>query len=256
MCPVLEAPYNLTSSKVTRHRSEAQVILARFLRVSVFIAGIWAALPLQAEERPAPELTIRMYNAFGVSSKDILAAQETAGRILQTAGVRANWRECWRDAGIARGGMRVCADTLHATEVIVRIVAGRPEHQNGRMGLGYSLVVAPSGAATLATVFGNRVSELAQRVHVEPTTLLGRAIAHEVGHLLLGIDDHTSDGLMRAHWSDVALHEGADRWRFSATEADHIRAEVLARNGPRADLLTASASISGNTDRLDDSPDE
>lgn len=232
------------------------MILVRFLRVSVFMAGVCAALPLRAQERPALELTIRLYNAFGMSSQDILAAQDTAGRILQTAGVHANWRECWRDAGIGRGGMRVCADTLHtlhSTEVIVRIVTGRSEQQNGRMGLGYSLIVAPTGAATLATVFGNRVSEHAQRVHVERATLLGRAIAHEVGHLLLGTDGHTPDGLMRAHWSDAALRESADRWRFSTTEADHVRAEVLSRSGPRADLLTASASISRNTGRLDDS---
>ena len=220
------------------------------------MAGVWAALPLQAEERPAPELTVRLYNAFGASSQDILAAQRTAGRILQAAGVRANWRECWRDPGMARAGMRVCAETLHSTEVIVRIVTGGSEARNGRMGLGYSLVVAPSGAATLATVFGDRVSEVARRVRVAPTTLLGRAIAHEVGHLLLGTDHHTSDGLMRAHWSDAALRDAADRWQFSTRQSDHIRAEVLLRSGPRAELLTASASIDVNTDGLDDSPDD
>ena len=34
--------------------------------------------------------------------------------------------------------------------------------------------------------------------------LLGRAMAHEIGHLLLGANSHSLNGIMRGHWS---VHE-------------------------------------------------
>jgi len=50
--------------------------------------------------------------------------------------------------------------------------------------------------------------------------LLGFAVAHEVGHLLLGTNTHAAAGLMRAVWSrsDIQRNHPAD-WLFTAADS-------------------------------------
>ncbi len=224
--------------------------LVRFAQASAIIGWVCAAMPLLAQAPSVADVTIRVYDSFGIASDDIQRSQDIAGAILQAAGVRVSWRECWRDAGAIRRDMRVCGDTLHPTEVIVRIVADRSDQPRHRISLGYSLVVVNSGDATLATVFGNRVGDLAQRAHFDRNTVLGRAMAHEVGHLLLGTGEHASDGLMRAHWSDAALHD-SNAWGFSPRRRVTSERNCGARaadSGPRR----REASLAGESVVLDD----
>ena len=113
--------------------------------------------------------------------------------ILQDAGLEAVWREC----------LEGCADALGPGEVLVRIVAA-PETIVAES-LGSALIDLQQRAGTLATVYADRINVLASRTGVNAATLLGRAIAHEIGHLLLGTARHSSAGLMRARWSDREL---------------------------------------------------
>ena len=54
--------------------------------------------------------------------------------------------------------------------------------------------------------------------------LLGRALAHEIGHLLLGTTPHASTGLMRALWSTATLkRDNADDWLFTPADAQSTR---------------------------------
>jgi hypothetical protein len=49
---------------------------------------------------------------------------------------------------------------------------------------------------------------------------LGRALAHEIGHALLGTSRHTGRGLMRAHFSPLELREPATPQRYSLDPVD------------------------------------
>jgi len=66
--------------------------------------------------------------------------------------------------------------------------------------MGDSVVDRGSQSGVLATVHADRVSWMASRAGIAPAVLLGLAIAHELGHLLLG-SSHTSDGIMRRNWT-------------------------------------------------------
>ena len=68
--------------------------------------------------------------------------------------------------------------------------------------LGYALVALEQGRGTLATIYLDRIRSIARRTGVDAGRLIGRAIAHEIGHLLLGTSRHSAAGLMRARWSD------------------------------------------------------
>jgi hypothetical protein len=211
----------------------------RAVHAGATLVCLLAVVPLRAEEPSVPALTIRLYDTFGLTGREIVAAQDVAGLILHAAGVDARWRECWRDADAARDDVRVCDGILRPDELIVRVVTDQSDRQGKEIALGYSLIVPQGEGATFATVFGNRVTEVAQRVRTDRTILLGRAIAHEVGHLLLGTGAHGIDGLMRGHWPDRTLRTHDD-WEFSRQEAGRIRAELLARSGRRPERLTAA----------------
>lgn len=217
--------------------------LVRVARVIAIVACAASVITAEAQTVSPPVVTIRVYDATGRTAEELTIAQHTAEAILEAAGVTVRWRECWRDHGGLRRGQQLCGDTLQPTEVVVRIVSGLPETQGGLMALGYSLVVGHAGVATLATVFGNRVTELARRVNLDFNTLMGRAMAHEVGHLLLGTSEHGTAGLMRAHWSDVALKDHERDWQFMPREAHRIRVELALRSGKHADLLAVNASM-------------
>ena len=89
-----------------------------------------------------------------------------------------------------------------------------------------------SGA--LATVYVDRVATLAGASAVDAPTLLGRAIAHEVGHLLLGTSAHARIGVMRAVWSpDMLRHDRPGDWLFTPHDALALRAAVHARGARR-----------------------
>src|SRR5262245_54359951 len=68
---------------------------------------------------------------------------------------------------------------------------------------------------------------------------LGRALAHEIGHYLLGTSRHTSRGLMRANFFPLELLEPATRWRYGLGKADR---DALRTCRPVAAAITGASS--------------
>ena len=71
---------------------------------------------------------------------------------------------------------------------------------------------------------------LAARADADSRVLLGSAIAHELGHLLLATTSHGPAGLMRALWSqeEVRRRYSSD-WTFAPAEIAAIRRRAEAR---------------------------
>jgi hypothetical protein len=96
--------------------------------------------------------------------------------------------------------------------------------------LGDALIDGTKGEGVLATIYADRVWWMAAQTGVAPQVLLGRAIAHELGHLLLATSAHGSVGLMRPIWSGSELRRSrASDWSFGAGEIAAINARVRAR---------------------------
>jgi hypothetical protein len=162
----------------------------------------------------ALSLAVRVYDNTGVPPANRAAALEAAHALLKDAGIAVTWRE---------------DDNIPApSEVIVRIVAAPAEAVADS--LGFSLIDAERRAGTLATVYADRVARLAALSGVDPGTLLGRAMAHEIGHLLLGTTRHADRGLMRGVWTTVELHrDQAWDWSLSREDAAGMRRGLVAR---------------------------
>jgi hypothetical protein len=73
------------------------------------------------------------------------------------------------------------------------------------------------GGAYAADGFYEGVALLEERKGAEVSALLGAAIAHELGHLLLGKDSHAAAGLMRLVWTAGEL-AAASKGRLTFTE--------------------------------------
>jgi hypothetical protein len=168
-------------------------------------------------------LTVRLYNTSGIPSDQLTAARDAADAILRDTGINVTFRLCGQRAG----GTDSCDEPLKRSEVVVRIIDAPvfnvTLHPDA---YGVTYIVKGINRGWLATVFSDRVRAAAERVGVDAGIVLGRVMAHEVGHLLLGIDYHGSDGVMRAEWPDDTLHHAADDWRFSMVEAAQMQRVV------------------------------
>jgi hypothetical protein len=164
----------------------------------------------------ALSLVVRIYDGYGVPDAELAAARAAVERILKSADVAVTWAQC------------PCNNAVGAAELVIRISSASPAGEPAS--LGFSYVDVDRKAGTLATVFADRVRALANGAGVNAGELLGRAMAHEVGHLLLGTRDHDRDGLMRGQWTaiEVARNRPWD-WTLPRAERTTMRQAIARR---------------------------
>ena len=93
--------------------------------------------------------------------------------------------------------------------------------------LGFALLADDGAPASVAFVFYHRVESLAVELRGARDVLLGYALAHEVGHLLMGSNSHSPTGIMRARWTEKELRlASAGCVSFFPQQAAKMRAEV------------------------------
>ena len=177
--------------------------------MSLMLAAVLAArLPL----------VVQTYDTAGLPSAVLEQAQERAGATLAAVGIRPIWRPCHAT---------ICVPKPKARELDIRIV--KAMGTTNRASLGFAFVDLEQRAGTLATVYVDRVDTLARDAGVDRGDLLGRAIAHEIGHLILGTNQHAPHGLMRATWkSDELRRDMPLDWMFSGREGAEMRANLAA----------------------------
>ena len=191
-------------------------------------------------------LIVRTYNPYGVPLEDLRTARVSVDAIFNEAGIDVRWKDCWRRADAASAPTE-CLGPLVENEVILRLLAIRTP-DNNVMSLGYAVVNLQKRTPYLATVFVNLVAHVTRSTTIEFRALLGYAIAHEIGHLLLNTNRHAHQGLMRALWSrqELGQNDPAD-WVFRQDEAAIIREAATARDCwtvRRSDSRHATARLS------------
>jgi hypothetical protein len=79
-----------------------------------------------------------------------------------------------------------------------------------------------------AVILYDRVYDLAAYKRIEVAPILGVAMAHEIGHLLLQSGEHSSEGIMRRNWSSTDFQSAAQSGlHFTAEQSRRMRDEVL-----------------------------
>jgi hypothetical protein len=189
------------------------------------IHGVLVTSLAGAAEDSRPTLVVRTYEVAPVAASSWSAAVRTAGALLARARIRVEWVHCssWR-AGEPDSGPPRCAMSYGRNEVVLRVVVPPTSDPLRPMVLGDSMLDGTSHSGMLATVYLDRVEWLAREAHVSTDVVLARAMAHELGHLLLGTSTHSARGLMRPVWTpeEVARNEPRD-WQIPADDGARMR---------------------------------
>lgn len=174
-------------------------------------------------------LNIHLYNLAAISSETLDQAIQDAAQVLATAGIDA---VCWNVMAEAPE-----AHTLHTSPpptwrknrqaesrgYLVVVIAPRVPADYLPGALGYALPDAEIGVS--AMVFYDRIERFKGSGEIDLPTLLGHAMAHEIGHVLLGTIEHSPAGIMKARWSQADFQAAGLRFMtFTALQREEILA--------------------------------
>ena len=212
--------------------------------VLVFAGGLLVPPITESASTPLPvHVAARLYNTAQVDAIVKDAALRAATGVLLAAGIDLRWKNCdIAEACVrapARGELvvrlvRTPSQTAARTNQIVPATTPTPRGERGSgrrndtpLVLGEAFIDTRARTGTLATVFVDRVELIAALSETDAAVLLGRSIAHEIGHLLLGTTAHSVRGLMRAQWTvaDVRRHASGD-WALTTEDAAAIRSRL------------------------------
>ncbi len=198
--------------------------------MTMMLAGapVWAS---QDESPARVPMTVLIYDGFGVAADDIMAARAEADAIFREAGIAPDWFHCGLGEGQRHGPSDRCKSGVGSDVIIVRLRRSSRLGESYRLALGEAQIDTQAHMGSIATVFADRVARTSDRAGANARGVMGRVIAHEIGHLLIGTNHHPTNGLMRAVWTDVELRRPIGlEWHFSETESRCMRAEIARRS--------------------------
>lgn len=171
----------------------------------------------------SPILTIQVSNVAEVDSLTLIRAERTATGIFKKTGVESRWIE-----PAAGGAFPLSHIQLKILPSVMSIRSGLPDNfRDSALGL------APGSGPDRQSVyvFYDRVEAVAMEhaadSRVNTAQILGHAIAHEIGHVLLNVETHSAAGIMRGDWSLSDLQNVSYGYLlFTTRQAKVIREEA------------------------------
>jgi hypothetical protein len=167
-------------------------------------------------------LSIHLYNQAQAPSGVLRLATEEAARLLRSAGIRTSWEQPSAEAPEDHGTNMTSAELWQRDDrpyLVVRLIRAPPPATLPGA-LGYALPFASTGAHV--SIFYDRLKTLSAAPTAPTYVILGHAIAHEIGHVLLRSSAHSAGGLMQAQWN-------AATWRLAAAGLLAFRHEEAKR---------------------------
>lgn len=181
-----------------------KVSIARILSVvlvawvSIDVVASLSARSHSGENQPA--IRVGVYNDAHVDRLELHDAEHQAGALFAEAGVKITWLDYSHKQRSFH-----CQPERSSADFLLRIASafGTIAQNSGSDALGQSMI-PPAGYGYVpcgqASVFYDRVMAFASVRAPDSPEILGDALAHELGHLLLGAR-HSSDGIMKALWT-------------------------------------------------------
>jgi hypothetical protein len=194
---------------------------------NILVGGLvlMAVLPALANEPTVndgtPQVTVRVLDYADVPLTTLRGAQREAGRILSRAGVKAVWPECFLVDTPA-----TCHQRPGTNELTVRILR-RPKGKKvafDPLSGGVAIRIGENTGSGFITLYYNRTEEIAEEFRMKRGLVLGHALAHEIGHLLLPSGAHSSWGIMQWKLSEKEWQRAAKgSLIFTRKQAGQIR---------------------------------
>ncbi len=176
------------------------------------------------------KISVRVYDYAGSPADMVRLAESETERIYAKAGVYLEWHECPVTA-VAESADPTCAAPLTPSDLILRIVKR------------VNLVRIHASAENIGFTMGNMSTVQMEPLQKSEGTrvcfsyqMLGRAMAHEFGHALLG-PGHSSQGIMRACWGEEQLEfTGVNDMVFTPDQEKALRYAVKARHAGKPEV--------------------
>jgi hypothetical protein len=211
------------------------------LAAIVTFAGFASLSPMSAAEASSA-INVRVYDYAKVERRVLLEAEKEATRILDQAGITTMWLDCPLDPAEFEEHP-VCQQPLSPADIVLRFVPSSMEKglpfDHTKVGFAFLTKEGPRGS--LAGVFYQRIFALARGDESALGVGLGRAAAHEIGHLLLRSEGHSPWGIMRANWSGKDFRDGTKILSFTPEQAVKMRGEVASRQRQARTAIAARA---------------
>lgn len=200
----------------------------------------------QSEPHSGLRITVLVYNYAHLDSTLLTRAQEVATGIFKQAGIDMAWVVC----PVFRADLKnypACNQKVQTTDFALRLLPASmtqklPDSDDEALGFAQPCAFDQSGC--VVNVFYSSIEALASEMNAQDTRILAHAMAHEIGHLLLGPNAHSSRGLMRGMWSrdDLRLM-GWSYLLFTRGQSDRLRANVARRTKLEFSEPSRSASM-------------
>lgn len=194
-------------------------------------------------------LLIRVYGQAEVPAIAFHSATMETARLFRPAGIRIRWEHVSRESPQDKGTDMTAAAFRQPNDrpyLVIRLMRRIPANLLPGA-LGYSLPFAHRGAHVL--IFCDRVEALTEGLDTAAYVVLGYAMAHELGHVLLGSVEHTSGGLMQGCWTPATWRltsqglVGFDRAEIKRMRAGLPKFQVVERVPPHELVLRSFALL-------------
>jgi hypothetical protein len=181
-------------------------------------------------------ITVRVVDYVNLPVADLLELEANTRRILGHAGVPVEFIDCL--TGGVSSDAEACHSLMGPNDVVLRIL--QPKLAVEREELGCAIVTSDAGG--YITLFVNPAQKRGKVWNLTNGTLLGHAAAHEIGHLLLGPNSHSSTGIMRPTWGTADQEWMVKGFlRFDASQARRMQLALLARSNRRVTIENMDA---------------
>jgi hypothetical protein len=198
----------------------------------LFLALAGNAYTLTAQ---ASAVQVKVYDYADLKPASLRSVVALTQQILAGAGLSVQIELC-------RGSLAVSCDGQGGLirNLVVRVVAGASKTNDSvlRAPLGQSMADHQGG--TYASIFMERIQDAAAEADVPRDTVLAYAMAHEVGHLLLGDNAHTPRGVMKGNW-DRKDYEAMNQRQFRFIDGQAH--QLASRFGVSPSPSTPSAQV-------------
>jgi hypothetical protein len=170
-----------------------------------------------------PGIAVLVYNYAAVPAFAMSRVREKVNRLYRDAGVEIEWL----DPSASRCSVGETSNPSHpfTVQILIRSMRGFRGPSTLQSVMGEALPPDENGG--MLFLYYDQVVRVARQYNRPLADILGLAIAHEMGHLLLPVHAHSSTGIMRADWDGDDIRRGVvGSLVFTSAEAALIRARV------------------------------
>ncbi len=197
---------------------------------------------------PLTQVKIAIRNDARIPESVLAQAVQEASRIFRQAGVDTVWIVC-HSSNAGTSTQPDCISPGDLTHLSLRIVYWSSQLGDSTFGIAF---LSEEGVGVYSDVFYPLVEKLHSDFGASLSRVLGHVMAHEIGHLLLGLRSHSALGIMQPHWQEEALRRigNGDTLIHCRAGTKHAGEVTREERGLDGDRCPARDPVSGSLPTL------